>query len=577
VFTSDRDSDPEIYVMHADGSMRRRLTFSPGRDAHPSFSRDGSKILFQSPRANGHDTNIYIMGSDGSTVLQLTRLKGFAGVPVYGPDGKTIVFQWRETSDFNDARKWRLCLMDADGGNVRPLTLGEANDQVPSFSPDGKHLLFFSDRTGKDQLYTMRPDGGDVRRVASTASNDSDGSWSPDGTKIAFTSDRNGSVDIYVMDADGGHVHRLTDLHATARGPVWSPDGKRILFSVDGLGASAIFVVGANGAGPVRLTEPAASRELGLVPLTGEASVALLDLDSARMLDRIPVGPHPQDVVMSHDSVAFALEMGNETQPGHVVVVLSLNRRRVVRSIDIAPYTRPHWGQLSSDGGTLWVACEPESAIVEVDVRGSRVGRVWHTSHSGGWMFAVSGDGSKIYVAQFDAAGLTVLDRTTGTQRWVALSGRPIGIQLTPDGREVWIGTTGTDSVYVVSTATDTVVARFASLGREPARIVFTPHGDRAVISDSRSDSVTIYDVATRRALRALHTGQHTWPKGLALSRDGSIAYVSLMETGDVIAVGVESGAILGRVHVGASPERVAPWESATPRSSARAAQSFQH
>jgi Tol biopolymer transport system component len=40
VFTSDRDGDPEIYTMNADGSNPVRVTYAPGRDAHPYFSRD---------------------------------------------------------------------------------------------------------------------------------------------------------------------------------------------------------------------------------------------------------------------------------------------------------------------------------------------------------------------------------------------------------------------------------------------------------------------------------------------------------------------------------------------------------
>jgi Tol biopolymer transport system component len=56
VFTSDRDGDPKIYVMNADGSSPVRLTHASGRDAHPYFSRDGRRIIFQSPRANGEDS-----------------------------------------------------------------------------------------------------------------------------------------------------------------------------------------------------------------------------------------------------------------------------------------------------------------------------------------------------------------------------------------------------------------------------------------------------------------------------------------------------------------------------------------
>lgn len=101
--------------MNADGSSPIRLTYAPGRDAHPYFSRDGRRIAFQSPRANGEDTNIYVMGSDGSNVVQPTTLKGFAGVPVYSPDETSIVFQWRETNNSDDEKKMRVCMINADG------------------------------------------------------------------------------------------------------------------------------------------------------------------------------------------------------------------------------------------------------------------------------------------------------------------------------------------------------------------------------------------------------------------------------------------------------------------------------
>ena len=119
----------------------------------------------------------------------------------------------------------------------------------------GKRLIFFSDRTGKNQIYTMKQDGSDVHRIAATESNDNSASWSPDNTKIAFTSDRVGNSDIYVMDANGRNVHRLTNTPATERAAAWSPDGRRLVFSSDGDGPSTIYTMNADGS-HLRRLEP---------------------------------------------------------------------------------------------------------------------------------------------------------------------------------------------------------------------------------------------------------------------------------------------------------------------------------
>jgi Tol biopolymer transport system component len=95
----------------------------------PRWSHDGKKIAFTSDRDG--DPEIYVMNADGSNIVQLTNLKGFAGVPVYAPDEKSIVLQWRESNDWDDGKKWRVCMMNADGSNFRVITSGEASDQVP--------------------------------------------------------------------------------------------------------------------------------------------------------------------------------------------------------------------------------------------------------------------------------------------------------------------------------------------------------------------------------------------------------------------------------------------------------------
>jgi Tol biopolymer transport system component len=242
VFTSTRTGDPEIFVLTIDGrSAPQQLTRTPGRDAHPAFSPDGRKIVFQSPREAGGHTNLYLMNADGSNQQRITRHTGFAGAPVWSPDGKHIAYQW--TPELSKST-WRLMLLSTEpGAQPRPLTDGSANDQVINWARDGQRFVFYSDRTGVDQLYTMTL-GGAVARLTRSGAADRSAAWSPDGRSIAFMSERDGvPAGVYVMSADGTGVRRVGALTPGHGVPFFSPDGTRVLTTRPGANGTEIVAL----------------------------------------------------------------------------------------------------------------------------------------------------------------------------------------------------------------------------------------------------------------------------------------------------------------------------------------------
>jgi TolB protein len=59
-------------------------------------------------------------------------------------------------------------------------------------------------------------------------------SWSPDGTQIVFWSNRTGHQQIWVMDADGGNLYSLSRTGFNDWDPVWIkyPDLPRLCRSL---------------------------------------------------------------------------------------------------------------------------------------------------------------------------------------------------------------------------------------------------------------------------------------------------------------------------------------------------------
>jgi Tol biopolymer transport system component len=91
----------------------------------------------------------------------------------------------------------------------------------------------------QEDLYVVALEGGAMRRVTSDTARDRGPRWMPDGRQILFYSDRSGRFDIWRIDADGGGLHQLT-----RSGVIWpapSRDGTRVVASNPELRQMFIF------------------------------------------------------------------------------------------------------------------------------------------------------------------------------------------------------------------------------------------------------------------------------------------------------------------------------------------------
>jgi len=256
VFSSTRDKDWEIYAMRADGTDQRRLTASPGRDAHASFL-PGGRLVFQSPRnfAGQGEVDLYTMNADGTRQRRLLTAPGFDGVAVPGPTGEWIAYQRGMFRPATNDYLWNLRLVDSLGARDTALTSGTFSSQVPSWSPDGRTLVFYANPQGRDQLFLMDLATRAVRPLASSPGEDRAPSFSPDGARVAFTSTRDGGNQLFVLDVAAGTTRRLFDGLEVMGQPGWSRDGRRLVFNATYRGTSEVFVGNVDGTSLVRLTK----------------------------------------------------------------------------------------------------------------------------------------------------------------------------------------------------------------------------------------------------------------------------------------------------------------------------------
>ena len=104
-----------IFVMDADGERVRNLTRNKGLSLsrNPTWSPDGSRIAFDSRRDNG---DIYEMTANGKRLSRLTEGKGNNWSPSYSSDGTRIVFVSDRDGNYD------IYIMDTNGRGAVKLT-----------------------------------------------------------------------------------------------------------------------------------------------------------------------------------------------------------------------------------------------------------------------------------------------------------------------------------------------------------------------------------------------------------------------------------------------------------------------
>ncbi|MDX6695497.1 MAG: hypothetical protein QOF02_3100 [Blastocatellia bacterium] len=249
-FSTTRDGNSEIYVMNADGSSPRRLTFDASFDGDPAWSPDGTRLLFVSTRDGNEE--IYVMNADGSSQTRLTNNVALDHTPAWSPDGAQIAFASnRDTAQFD------IFIMNADGSSPANISRGggAADYQEPDWSPDGARIVCSqafvqNNARGPYGVLVMNTGGNNQTRLTFPGNTDFNPRWSPDGARLVFSSDRSGNLgtlEIFTMNADGSNQLRLTNNVNENSRPFWSPDGTRITFQSNKALSFDIYTMNADG------------------------------------------------------------------------------------------------------------------------------------------------------------------------------------------------------------------------------------------------------------------------------------------------------------------------------------------
>lgn len=321
-----------------------------------------------------------------------------------------------------------------------------------------------------------------------------------------------------------------------------------------------------------------ASADTLIVANKAEATVSLIDLGSGQVVATLPTGVGPHEVAVSPDGRrAVVADYGTGQAPGSTLTVIDVPEARVVTTLDLGEYRRPH-GVVWHAPDRLYVTAEARKALVEVDpavgAGDSAVRRAFDTGQEVSHMVAVAPDGSRAYVANIGSGTVTAIDLDAGEKLGDVETGAGAeGIAVGTDGKRVWVTNRAADTVSAVDTASLEVVATVEP-GSFPIRAEVTPDGRWVLVSNARSGTISVIDAESAEVTRTVELGVEAEdaegrllqltreggegspvPIGIEIAPDGKRAWVAAANADAIAILDLTEWKVVGTLTAGKEPD----------------------
>jgi YVTN family beta-propeller protein len=314
-----------------------------------------------------------------------------------------------------------------------------------------------------------------------------------------------------------------------------------------------------------------------LIVLNKSANTAMIiDLKTDQPVSTVPTGEGPHEVAVSKDGkVAVVGNYGIRGKAGSTLTVIDLLSHKVVDTIDLGDFLAPHGMVFLSKGRRFLVTAEVNRSLLLLDMekKGTdKILKTFPTRQQISHMVAVTPDDKVAFTANIVSGSVSVIDLEAKKPVTIIPTGEGAeGIDVSPEGKQVWVTNRAEDTISVIDTASLSV-QKTIKCPSFPIRLKFTPGGREVLVSAARSGELVFIDAKTYKEVHRLpfkleasedskarlfkdQFKRSPVPIGILIHPTGKWAYVAAAYADNVAVVDIKKRKLVKWIATGKEPD----------------------
>ena len=238
-------------------------------------------------------------------------------------------------------------------------------------------------------------------------------------------------------------------------------------------------------------------RPYALVSDMGSNDVRMIDLRTGQTVTVIPAGLAPAHIAFTPDGrKAFVTDFLSAD-----VSVISVPERRLLARVPVG--LNPHGIDISHDGGVVYVACAHGGGVWVINTRTNHVVATIPTGLEPYGVTVGTSGSNVIYVSDYAMNAVDVVSTTRKRViKRIPVGSAPALMVAAPNGN-LYVADHGSAEVTVISMETNRVVGEIA-VGKGPHGLDVTPDGKYVYVADNNSNTISIISTRLGRTVRTV-------------------------------------------------------------------------